>query len=382
MPTAKYDVIVLGLGAMGSAASFHLARRGFKVLGLDANSQGHKFGSSHGTSRIIREAYLEGPSYVPLVQRSYQLWRELEAETGADLLRITGGLTIGDAHSDFVTGALNSSRLFNLPYEYLDAAETARQFPAFRLDENMTAVYEKNAGILYPESCVFAHLDLASRYGAEIHHEEPVLKWSSVNDSVVVETERDTYRAERLIITAGPWASELLTGLGLPLVVQRVVNVHFEPDSPQRFAPENCPVYLFQVAEGEYYGFPALPGEGVKFGRHDAEDVCTPQTINREVAPAEIKPLQDVLNRYMPGSAQTFLRSLTCMYTNTPDRHFIIDRHPALENVVYGCGFSGHGFKFSAVIGEILADLSVDGNTRHSIEFLAASRFIATGQLI
>jgi sarcosine oxidase len=190
-----------------------------------------------------------------------------------------------------------------------------------------------------------------------------------------VETDRAVYTAARLVITAGPWAGEVLADLGLPLRVQRIVNVHFAPTQPDLFAPERCPVYLMQVPEGDYYGFPALPGEGVKIGRHDIGEVCTPGTIRRDIDPEEIAMLRDVLDRYLPGAAGEVLRTLTCMYTNTPDRHFVLDRHPVHGSVVYGCGFSGHGFKFASAIGEVMAELAMDGTTRHDIAFLAAERF-------
>ncbi|MBN9387500.1 MAG: N-methyl-L-tryptophan oxidase [Chloroflexi bacterium] len=376
MGTQKYDVIVVGLGAMGSATAYHLARRGYRVLDLDANPRRHKNGSSHGTSRIIREAYLEGADYVPLVQRAYELWRELEAESGQHLLNITGCLTISEPQNSFVSGALASCRRFNLPHEYLSAAEVNRHFPGYTLSENLAAVFEPNGGYLLPEECVLAHLDLALRHGAEIHHEEPVLKWSAPGENeVVVETAQGTYSAERLVITTGPWASELLAELGIPLKVWRIVNAHFEPDEPARFLPEVFPVYLLEVPEGKYYGFPALPGEGLKLGRHDIGELCTPQTINREVAPSEIEQLKNILDKYMRGGAAAFKWSLTCMYTLTPDRNFVLDRHPGQSNVVYGCGFSGHGFKFAAAIGEVLAELAVDGRSQQSIEFLSAARF-------
>ncbi|HEX2912131.1 MAG TPA: N-methyl-L-tryptophan oxidase [Chloroflexia bacterium] len=383
MANQQYDVIVAGLGAMGSATVYHLARRGYRVLGLDANPRRHKFGSSHGTSRIIREAYLEGSDYVPIVQRAYELWRELEAESGTELLKITGCLTIGEPHSTFVSGALASCERFKLPHQYLSAAEVNRRFPGYSLSENLSAVYEQNGGILYPELCVISQLDLAARHGAEIHHEEEVLSWTAPSaNEVRVETPQGSYTAERLVITTGPWAAELLAGLGLPLKVQRIVNAHFEPDNEARFLPEVFPVYLMEVPEGEYYGFPALPGEGLKIGRHDIGEVCTPRTINREVAPGEVQMLKQVIDRYMPGGAAALKWTLTCMYTNTPDRHFILDRHPELSNVVYGCGFSGHGFKFAAAIGEILGELAVEGRTRHSIEFLSAARFKQSGQAV
>ena len=375
MSGSSYDAVVLGLGAMGSAAAYHLARRGQRVLGLEAHPRGHARGSSHGKTRIIREAYFEAPEYVPLVQRAYALWRELEVESGRYLLTITGGLNIGAPESAFVSGARMSAQLHHLPHEELTSADVAKRFPGFRLPEEIVAVYEPTAGILDPEACVFAHLDCAARHGADIHHSEPARRWSVDGDGVRVETGVGVYTANRLIITAGPWAGEILSDLGLPLRVQRIVNVHFAPVQPELFAPERCPVYLMQVPEGDYYGFPALPGQGVKIGRHDIGEVTTPETIRRDVDPDEIAMLRDVLDRYMPGASGDVLWTLTCMYTNTPDRHFILDRHPAHGNVAYGCGFSGHGFKFSSAIGEVLADLATDGASRHDVGFLSAARF-------
>ncbi|MCA1667161.1 MAG: N-methyl-L-tryptophan oxidase [Thermomicrobia bacterium] len=374
META-FDVIVIGLGAMGSATAYHAARRGMRVLGLDMHPRGHKNGSSHGTTRIIREAYFEAPEYVPLVQRAYALWRELEAASGRPLLTITGGLNIGAPDSAFVSGARMSAQLHHLPYEELSNTEVTARFSGFRLPEGVVAVYEPTAGILDPEACVFAHLDCAAKEGAVIHHREAAHRWTSDGDGVRVETDRGVYTAHSLVITAGPWASEVMQDLALPLRVQRIVNVHFAPTAPVLFAPERCPVYLMQVPEGDYYGFPALPGEGVKIGRHDIGEICTPETIRRDVDAAEIAMLRDVLDRYLPGAAGDVLWTLTCMYTNTPDRHFILDRHSAHKNIVYGCGFSGHGFKFASAIGEVMADLATGGTTRHDIAFLSAARF-------
>lgn len=374
--SSAYDVIVLGLGAMGSAAAYHLARREARVLGLDAYPRGHTQGSSHGRSRIIREAYFEAPEYVPLVQRAYHLWRELEAESGQALLTLTGGLNLGAPESDLVTGALASAQQHQLPYDYLTTRDITARFPGFHPPEGYVAIYEPHAGILAPEACVGAHLDLAARHGATLHSGEQVRQWAADGDGVRVETARDVYHAGCLVIAAGPWSAEVLDGLGLPLTVQRVVNVHFAPAQPERFAPERCPIYILAVPEGDYYGFPALPGQGVKFGRHDTGEVCTPETIRRAVDADEVAALRAVLDRYLPGAGGDVLWTLTCMYTNTPDRHFIIDRHPAHSQVVYGCGFSGHGFKFSSAIGEVLADLALDGVTQHPIGFLSAARFV------
>ncbi len=374
-----YDAIVLGLGAMGSATAYHLARHGRRVLGLDANARRHHNGSSHGTSRIIREAYAEAPEYVPLVRRAYALWRDLEAQSGRSLLRVTGGLNVGPPGGEIAGGALASARLHGLPHEVLDSHKVAARFPGFELSADLMAVFEPNAGILDPDACVEAHLDLAARHGAELHHSEPVIRWAPDGEGIRVETTTATYRADRLVVTAGPWAGQALAALGLPLEVWRMYNVYFEPTRPELFSPERCPIYILDVPEGMYYGFPALPGDGLKFGRHDLGEACTPETARREVTGDEVEALRSVLDRYLPGAAGAVKRTLTCLYTLTPDRNFILDRHPKHGQVAYGCGFSGHGFKFASVIGEILADLAIDGSTMHPIDFLSASRLSLAG---
>ena len=374
-----WDVIVVGLGAMGSATTAMLARQGARVLGLEAFEPLHTRGSSHGRSRIIREAYFESPEYVPLVRRAYELWRELEEISGRRLLRITGGLNIGRPESAFVSGALESARRHGIPHEVLDAASAARRFPALRLPEDFVAVYESNAGVLDPEACIEAFQSVARGRGAVLRFNEPARHWAVEGSSVVVESDGGIERADRLVLTPGPWAPEVLSGLPVPLEVQRVVNVHFAPSQPAHFEADRLPVYLLDVPEGDYYGFPALPGQGIKFGRHDAGEACTPETIRREVSGEEVASLQAVLNRYLPGAADRVLWTLTCMYTMTPDAHFVIDRHPEWPQVVIGCGFSGHGFKFASVVGEILADLALEGRTRHPIDFLSLRRFANGG---
>ncbi len=373
--TGGYDVIVIGLGAMGSASAYHLARRGHRVLGLDAHERGHARGSSHGRSRMIRRVYAAGVEYVPLMQRAYALWQELEAESGTELLTITGGLFIGPPESLTIAGSLRSAREHGLACEYLAPPAVRSRFPGFRMSDDLVAVFDPAAGLLEPERCVGAHVDLAMRYGADLHHAEPVRLWAVSGSRVRVTTTLGAYEADRLIITTGPWAGEILTGLHLPLSVRRVVNVHFEPTRSDLFTPDRCPVYVWVVPEGVYYGFPALPGQGLKVGRDDGGEDCTPHTIRREVDPGEVESLRRVLERYMPGASGAVRWTLTCMYTNTPDRHFVIDRHPEHDQVVYACGFSGHGFKFSSVVGEVLADLAIDGATRHRVAFLSASRF-------
>lgn len=370
-----HDVIIVGLGGMGSATAYHLAKRGYRVLGLDAHPRGHTQGSSHGQSRTIREAYREGPEYVPLVQRAYDLWRELEEESGRNLLTITGMLTISERGSGAIEGVVRSARRYDIAYEELTGEEVANRFPGFRLGENLMAVLEPGAGILVPEACVEAHLDLAASHDADLRHDEPVLRWEADESVVRVETNRGTYETEALVVTAGPWASDLLASLGIPLSVERVVNAFFEPSNPDQVMLGRCPTYSLRVTEGAYYGFPSLPDHGVKLGRHDGRQRCTPDTVRREVSSEEVAMFREVLERYLPGAAGPVKRTLTCMYTMTPDEHFVVDRHAEHGRVVYGCGFSGHGFKFASVIGEVLADLATEGETRHPVGFMSASRF-------
>jgi sarcosine oxidase len=232
--------------------------------------------------------------------------------------------------------------------------------------------------MLDPEACVAAHLDLAARHGADLRFGEAMQWWQVDGAGVRVETAEGTYTADRMVLAVGPWAGELLADLGLPLSVQRVVNTHFEPSDPDRFSADRCPIHLWLVPEGQFYGTPALPGQGVKLGRHDAGEVCTPDTIRRDVDAEEVAVLRRVLDRYMPGAAGSVKWSLTCMYANTPDRDFVIDRHPEHERVVYACGFSGHGFKFACAVGEVLADLAMDRVPEHEIGFLSAGRFAAS----
>jgi sarcosine oxidase len=373
--TERYDAIVIGLGGMGSAAAWHLAKRGKRVLGLEAFGINHANGSSHGEHRIIRQAYFEAPEYVPLILRAYELWDELEQESGRDLLRITGGLLLGDEQSEVVTGSIASARQHSLAYEVLQPDDVRKRFPGFHLPEGLVAVYEPHAGYLRPEECVAAHVELASRHGADIHTEEPVTGWEADADGVTVTTGKGQYRADSLVIAAGPWTDELLGDLNLPLTVIRIVNAHFRSTDPATFAEEQCPVYIWEVPEGTYYGFPSMPESGLKLGRHDRHDPTTARTIDREVQEHEVEELRAMLDRYMPGASGDVIKTLTCMYTITPDLHFILDQHPEYPHVAFGCGFSGHGYKFASVIGEVLAELAADGTTGHPIEFFSAARF-------
>ncbi len=377
-----YDVIVVGLGGMGSAAAYHLAGRGEKVLGLEQHRPAHDRGSSHGESRIIRQAYFEGAEYVPLVLRAYDLWERLERETGEDLMSLVGGLMIGRRDGELVSGSVASAEEHALPYELLDASELQRRFRVFASDPDTVALYEERAGFLRPEAGVQAHLDRAASLGAELRFEEPVLSWkaSPSGDRVSVETASGVYEAERLVISAGAWSPKILADMNLPLGVERLVMHWFEPEgSIEPFLPDRLPIWIWEPDDGNrFYSFPLVDRDrGVKVAFFRAGGVpCDPETIDREVREEETEFLRSYLAKYVPTLAGRSLDARTCMYTNTPDENFIISLHPEYPQVAIAAGFSGHGFKFCSVVGEILADLATSGATSHPIELFSPTRLI------
>ncbi|MBX6753084.1 MAG: N-methyl-L-tryptophan oxidase [Thermorudis peleae] len=371
----RYDVIVVGLGVMGAATAWQLAKRGRRVLGLEQFARGHDRGSSHGRTRIIRAAYYESPAYVPLVRRAFTLWNELAAEAGKPLFLRTGGLYLGQPASELVAGSRQSAETHGIAHELLDAQELMARFPALRVPYEMVGLYEPDAGLLYADECVGALLDCAAQHGATLRFNEPVFRWQADGAGIRVETAQGQYSADRLVLTAGAWIGHLLAELGLPLTIWRILHVHFAPEGDDgRFDAGHLPFVLWQDDSGIYSAFPALPGQGVKFGRHDTGEPCTAETVRRTVTDEEVDDLRYQLNRYLPGAGGSVLWSLTCLYTMTPDHHFIIDRHPAYPQVIYASPCSGHGFKFASAIGEILADLATEGTTSHDIALFAAAR--------
>ena len=371
------DAIVVGLGAMGSAALRALARRGARVVGFDAHRPPHALGSSHGRSRIIREAYFEDPAYVPLVQRAWALWEELERERGERLLVPTGGLMIGPESCVLVRGALASATRHGLPHEVLDATTLAVRFAAVAPDPEMVAVWEPRAGVLSPEAGIGALLASAGASGATIRAEEPVVRWRPAGAGFEVETARDTYRAERLVLCAGPWLGTLVPELSTVLAVERVVQLWFEPTAPERFTPERCPISIWEYGPGRFfYSFPAL-GHGVKAALHHQGRRADPDQVERRVGDDESHAVRRLLERYLPGAAGRLLDASVCLYTNTPDEHFLIDRHPQHSNVLVVSACSGHGFKFAPAIGEIAAELTLDGRTAHDLGLFGRNRLEA-----
>jgi sarcosine oxidase len=371
-----FDVIVCGLGAMGSAAAYHLSVAGLKVLGLDRFQPPHDRGSSHGKTRIIREAYFEHPSYVPLVQRAYELWAELEGKSDRKLLLQTGGLMIGPADGILVTGAKKSAQEHHLPHRALSAADLQREYPAFETNGDDVAVWEPRAGILFPELAIQTHLELAAHYGAELKFNEKVVGWEPEGRGVRVLTAAGSYTAQRLLLSVGGWLNLLVPELRLPLNVERQVLFWFEPTSSSAaFTPGRFPIFIWENEPHKFfYGFPDL-GDGLKIGVHHQGEICTADRLNREVGKPETEAARVLLKRHIPSAAGTLKSAVVCMYTNTPDEHFILDYHPIHPQVVIASPCSGHGFKFSAVVGEVAAALLQDKQPRFDLTLFKIGRF-------
>ena len=376
MTSPHYDAIVIGLGAMGSAALYHLAKRGVRVAGFDRHSPPHPFGSTHGHSRIIREAYYEHPQYVPLVRRAYELWNELEAECGRRLFRRTGGLMLGPRNGMLVSGARRSALEHEIPHEELSAAEVSARFPAFCVPDSMVGLLETRAGVLHPEGCVEAHLTLARRAGAHVHAGEQVLRWTKDGEGVKVDTPTGSYVADRVAVAAGAWATELFPDLALPLSVERQVMHWFEPRAePARFALEYCPVSMIEYTPDHILYTLPNSGEGFKAATHHNGESADPNTVRREVAPDEVEQVRKLLRQFLPLANGELRASATCLYTNTPDRDFLIDFHPTDARVLLVSPCSGHGFKFASAIGEAVAQLLTTGDSDADLAPFRLERF-------
>ncbi len=372
----EYDAIVIGVGGMGSAALHHLASRGWRTLGLEQYDIPHEMGSSHGYSRMIRYTLQEHPSYVPLVRRAYELWHQLENVSGEKLLVTTGSVRAGYAEDEYFLGAVAACEEHHIPYEVLTATETGRRFPGYRLENEMMAVYQADGGFLLPERCIVNHVNAALDAGAEVHGRERVQDWEPSGEGVVVRTNLGSYRAGRLVVTAGPWASKVAPALERYATAERQVLGWFQPDKPELFRTDSFPVFGMNVEEGRFYGFPVFGVPGFKVGRtHHLHQTVDPDQPGREIHEEDQALLRGFIERYFPAGAGPALSLKTCMFTNSPDGHFIIDLHPDYPQVSLASGFSGHGFKFASVIGEIMADLAMLGETAHDLSLFRLSRF-------
>jgi sarcosine oxidase len=371
-----YETIVVGLGAMGSSAAYRLAKSGLRVLGLDRYHPPHNFGSSHGLTRIIREAYFEDPIYVPLVQRAYELWADLEKRSGRQLLLKTGGLMIGPPEGALVSGASRSAEQHSLAHEILNSTNLEQKFPVFKVEDDPMAVWEPRAGILFPEQAIQTHLDLAAKLGALLQSNNPVRKWEPLGKSVRVFTDANSYTADHLVLSPGAWMTSLLPAQNLPLTVERQVLYWFKPVSHvEFFAPDRFPIFIRQYARDRFfYGFPDL-GDGLKVAFHHQGGRIDPDSASQEVDPHEIAEIRNVLSEYLPDANGALLSTAVCKYTNTPDEHFILDYHPEFPQIVVASPCSGHGFKFSPVIGEIIAEMVHGKRPQFDLDLFKLSRF-------
>jgi sarcosine oxidase len=380
-------VIVVGLGGMGSAAAHHLARRGRRVLGLDRFPPAHDRGSSHGGSRIIRLAYFEGPAYVPLLLSAYDRWRALERDSGCDLLTRTGGLLLGPPGSELVARSRATAEHCDLAHETLDAAAIRRRVPTLAPDDDAVGLFDPAGGLVRADATVSATLTLANAAGAELRFGEPVTGWEAdpSGDGVVVRTAAGAFVAGHLVVCAGAWSPALLPDMTLPLTVERQLHTWFQPPGGLApFLPDRHPVWVWDLAGAVdpdtfrdfVYGFPAVDGAegGVKVNVM-RDTVCTPDAIDRTVSDDERSGVAAVVRRCLTVDAGSIVRAEPCMFENTPDNHFVIGPHPAHPQVTVAAGFSGHGFKFVPLVGEILADLAGDGKTPHPIGLFDPGRF-------
>jgi sarcosine oxidase len=356
------DVLVVGLGVMGGAVTHHLARRGLGVIGLDRFRVPHAQGSSHGESRNFRQASYESPAYVPLALRAFELWRELEAGADRPLLRLTGRVMLGRPEGSVLRGALAAASDHGLPVEVLAAGEVRRRYPPLRPTDDMIGVFEARAGMLFAEACVEAQLDAARRQGADLRFEERVIEWRPRGAGVEVMTSAGRYAAGHLVLAAGGWLPDLMPALRLE--VERQVLLWFEPrERAEELTPERFPTYLWELSPDlSIYDVP-LWGDGLKMARHHGGEICTMETVRRTVDDRDVEPVRRALEPYLPAAFGRFLRGRVCVYTNTPDRHFLIDRHPEHQAVIVVSPCSGHGFKYAPAIGEAVAQLLVDGES-------------------
>ncbi|MCY4465973.1 MAG: N-methyl-L-tryptophan oxidase [Chloroflexi bacterium] len=378
--TEHYDAIVIGLGGMGSAALYHLAKRGQKALGIDQFGIPHDRGSSHGLTRIIRLAYYEDLSYVPLLRRAYALWADLEREFGEQLFYQTGSIDMGPADSDVFRGSLNSCIENDFPYHVFDSRELRARFPAYHMPAETKALYQPQGGLLVPERCIVAHAELAQQHGARLHTGERVLGWEILPDErVLVRSDQGSYLAEKLIICGGAWMAKLVPALAGKAIPERQALIWLQPRRPDLFGWERFPVWNGQVEEGRYYGLPEFNPSGntpgMKLGRyHHLDEICDPDALERDSQPADEALLRTFAERYFPEGAGPTLDMAVCMFTNTADEHFVLDSLPDAPQVSVAAGFSGHGFKMASVVGEIMADLAQQGESPQDISLFRLAR--------
>lgn len=372
-----YDVIVIGAGSMGMAAGYFLSKSGKSSLLLDSFNPPHDKGSHHGDTRIIRHAYGEGEEYVPLALKAQELWNDLEKATGKQLFLQTGVLNVGYEKTDFIENIISSAKTHSLPLEILDSSEVNKRWPGINLPDNYIGCFEPTSGVLKCGECIGAYRELAEQHGATILTNSKVKELVVHDERVTVKTEDQTFSADALVVSAGAWSGNLLSALdlNLPLNPVRKTFAWFNA-SEDLYNYKQFPAFAFETSQGQYYGFPSIDGAGLKVGRHDGGETINPDEAMREFSELEedAADLKQFLHSYMP-STQQLKYGKSCMYTLTPDEDFIIDLHPNYSNVAIASGFSGHGFKFSSVVGQILSELIILGKTEKNISYFSIDRF-------
>ncbi len=380
----NFDAIVLGVGSMGSSTCYYLASRGYRVLGLEQFDIPHDQGSHAGQSRIIRKAYFEHPDYVPLLERAYENWKEIEGNTDSQIYFPTGLLYAGKPEEVLIKGVRESAEKYKLNVESLSKSDTKHRFPQFQIPEGYEVLFEPDAGFVTPERAILLFAEQAIRKGAQIHTKEKTTSWKKEGDLITVITDKSTYTCKKLIITAGAWAGSMIPGFSSQLKVTRQVIAWVIPKERKPFELGQFPCWMIDdhTQEGMYYGFPVLPVAkfgapiGLKVALHHPGLVSNPDAVNRIPSKEDENHLVEALDKYLPQGYETTHVLKTCLYTNTPDENFILDFLPGYDQqVVIAAGFSGHGFKFVSVVGEIMADLSMKGKTHLPIDFLNAKRF-------
>jgi sarcosine oxidase len=367
----RADVVVVGLGTMGAATAYRMAGSGLRVVGLDRFAPPHGRGEHAGGSRIIRTAYMEGPEYVPLVHRAYEMWREVESLTGETLLTVTGCLMLGRPDSTVVAGALASVRAHGLGHDVLEPADVRRRFPAFTPADDEVALFDEASGLLRPERAIAVHLRLAASAGADLRTDTTVEAWRADDDGVTVTTPDGVVHADHLVLTVGAWSAGLV-GSTVPLRVERRVQYYWQADG---HGVGELPTWIWESGSRMGYGLPTVDG-AAKAAFHDGVEQVDPEVGAAEATPAEIDVMRAWLRGRLPAlAAAPALPSKPCLYTLTPDGHFVLGRHPDHPRVVVACGFSGHGFKFAPVVAEVATDLVTTGSTRHAIGLFDPGRF-------
>ncbi|QDU74321.1 Monomeric sarcosine oxidase [Bremerella volcania] len=370
------DVAVIGIGGVGSAAAAYLAQAGADVIGLDRYSPPHARGSSHGQTRVIRMAYFEHPDYVPLLRRAYRGWHDLERATGRQLYFPTGVLQIGPESGEVIAGTLRSAQQHRLAIQQFRYEDIASEFPGVVPPADCVGILEHDAGYLLVAECINAYLDQAKQHGATIKTDSPVQSWSRTGEAFELRTDSEVIHAKQLVLCGGAWAKQLLADLNVPMTILRKHLYWYENDAPAYTPASSFPVFLIVTPQGIYYGFPQLDSQGVKLARHDGgEPIASADQQNQREDAADRRAVETFTSSHLPLLSHNLVHHEACMYTVTPDQHFLVGTHPEHEGLHFAAGLSGHGFKFASALGEILCDLATTGRTSAPIEFLSPRRF-------